>query len=97
MIGVCEFEKTVPLSFRKLSRCGICSRSDGTFGLSREKWTLSKTMLITCWTPFPRQHDVVVAASVVRGAASEPAPDVTTTAARPAPTESARPDGIETR
>jgi len=54
MIGVCEFEKTVPLSFRKLSRCGICSRSDGTFGLSREKWTLSKTMLITCWTPFPR-------------------------------------------
>jgi hypothetical protein len=54
MIGVCEFEKTVPFDFRKSSRCGICSRSDGTFGLSREKWTLSKTILITCWTPFPR-------------------------------------------
>lgn len=28
---------TVPFSCRKLSKCGICSRSDGTFGLSRRK------------------------------------------------------------
>src|SRR4051794_21529475 len=51
--GVCVFDSTVPLDFRKLSRCGICSRSDGTLGLSREKCTLSKTMLMTCWTPLP--------------------------------------------
>ena len=25
----------------QLSRCGICSRSDGTLGLSRRRWTLS--------------------------------------------------------
>src|ERR1700752_3729951 len=57
MIGVCEFENTVPFCSRKLSRCGICSRSDGTFGLSRKKCTLSNTMLTTCWTPLPRGHD----------------------------------------
>src|SRR5712691_671634 len=33
----------------KLSRLGICSRSEGTFGLSRVKWVLSNWMLITCW------------------------------------------------
>ena len=48
-----QFENTVPLPSRKFSRCGICSRSDGTFGLSRKKWTLSNTMLMTCLTPLP--------------------------------------------
>src|SRR5256885_5508240 len=52
--AVCEirtvwlFVISVPLLRMKLSRCGICSRSDGTFGLSRKRWTLSKTMEITC-------------------------------------------------
>ena len=34
-------------------------RSDGTFGLSRPKWTLSNTMLMTCETPFPRSQEDV--------------------------------------
>src|SRR6202165_933527 len=37
----------------KFSKLGICSRSEGTFGLVRERWTLSKTTLITCLTPLP--------------------------------------------
>ncbi len=45
---VCEmrtvwlFVSSLPFPRMKLSRFGICSRSDGTFGLSRLKWTLSK-------------------------------------------------------
>jgi len=31
----------VPLFLKKFNKCGICSRSDGTFGLSRVKCTLS--------------------------------------------------------
>src|SRR3954469_21162840 len=67
------FDSTVPLDFRKFSRCGICSRSDGTLGLSREKCTLSKTMLMTCWTPLPNwqvddAEDWGVAAAGVRPA-----------------------------
>ena len=53
MIGVCSLVSSVPLPFRKFSSAGICSRSDGTFGLSRVKCVLSKTMLITCCTPLP--------------------------------------------
>src|SRR2546423_14044705 len=52
--GVCSLVRTVPFDSRKLRRWGICSRSEGTFGLSRVKCVLSKTMLITCWTPLPR-------------------------------------------
>src|SRR5215472_94313 len=42
----------------KLSKCGICSRSEGTSvepsrAGSRIKWVLSKMMVMTCWT-FPR-------------------------------------------
>src|SRR6266700_6253479 len=33
----------------KFSRLGICSRSDGTFGLSRVKCVLSNCTKITCW------------------------------------------------
>src|SRR6185437_2235742 len=51
--GVCVLDSTVPLDFKKFNRCGICSRSDGTFGLSREKCTLSNTRLTTCLTPLP--------------------------------------------
>src|SRR6185437_5837277 len=54
MIGVWVLDSTVPLDSRKFNRCGICSRSDGTFGLSREKCTLSNTRLMTCLTPLPR-------------------------------------------
>jgi hypothetical protein len=53
MSGVCMFDRTVPLALRKRSSVGICSRSDGTFGLSRKKWTLSNTIWTTCWTPLP--------------------------------------------
>src|SRR5215471_7387749 len=46
--AVCEMRtvwllvRSVPLLRIKLSKFGICSRSDGTFGLSRRKCTLSK-------------------------------------------------------
>src|ERR1700694_2335995 len=43
----------VPCPLKKFSSAVICSRSDGTLGLSREKCVLSKTMLITCLTPLP--------------------------------------------
>src|SRR5258707_2448606 len=46
--GVCSLASSVPLPSMKLSRCGICSRSDGTLGLSRLKWTLSNWMCRTC-------------------------------------------------
>src|SRR4051812_25883309 len=62
--GVCVFDSTVPFDLRKFSRCGICSRSDGTFGLSRAKWTLSKTRLMTCWTPLPSWQPATGAAGV---------------------------------
>ena len=42
--AVWSFASTIPLFRRKLSRCGICSRSDGTFGLSRRKCVLSNWM-----------------------------------------------------
>src|SRR5215469_38291 len=53
--AVCEMRTAwwlpskVPVCWRKFSRWGICSRSEGTFGLSRVKWTLSNTTKITCW------------------------------------------------
>ncbi len=52
--GVCMFDSTVPLCFRNVNSVGICSRSDGTLGLSRKKCTLSKVRLMTCETPLPR-------------------------------------------
>src|SRR3954463_14367889 len=67
--GVWVFEEPRPLLWRKLSRCGICSRSDGTFGLAREKWTLSKTMLITCETPLPSWQG-----AALPGCAGRPSP-----------------------
>src|ERR1700693_2006422 len=54
MSGVCSLVSSVPLPVMKFSRAGIGSRSDGTFGLSRVKWVLSKTTFTTCCTPFPR-------------------------------------------
>ena len=41
---VWSFVSSVPLSLMKLSRFGICSRSDGTLGLSRRKCVLSNWM-----------------------------------------------------
>src|SRR5579875_424657 len=79
--GVCELENTVPYCSRKWSRCGICSRSEGTFGLSREKWTLSKTMLITCRIPLPSWHVGVTSACC---APTAPEAWTATSAARPA-------------
>src|ERR1700749_811226 len=38
----------VPFCVMKLSRFGICSKSDGTLGLSRVKCTLSNSMYTTC-------------------------------------------------
>src|SRR5258706_9313109 len=54
-VAVCEISGVwwlgdrTPLPVMKLSRLGICSRSDGTFGLSRVKCVLSNWMLMTCW------------------------------------------------
>src|ERR1700730_18303016 len=56
MSGVCSLVSSVPWPFMKFNRAGICSRSDGTFGLSRVKWVLSNTTLTTCCTPFPRSQ-----------------------------------------
>src|SRR6266568_4639204 len=50
--GVCSLASRVPLWVRKFSRFGICSRSDGTFGLSLLKWTLSKVNSTT-WRTDP--------------------------------------------
>src|SRR5882762_2085898 len=50
--GVCLFDSTDPFRFMKFSRFGICYRSDGTFGLSLARCTLSTVRSMTCWT-FP--------------------------------------------
>src|SRR5207244_5297869 len=84
--GVCPWVRSVLFDFRKLSRCGICSRSDGTFGLSRVKCVLSKTMLITCWTPLPRWQLDDAALELLLG---PPAAWVAGTAATCHPIESA--------
>jgi hypothetical protein len=39
---VWSFVNKGPLWRMKLRRCGICSRFDGTFGLSRLKWVLRR-------------------------------------------------------
>src|ERR1700729_4529026 len=54
--GVWLFDRNVPLFSKKLSRLGMSCRSDGTFGLSRKKRTLSKVIWTTCLTPFPSWH-----------------------------------------
>ena len=64
------FDITTPLLWRNFMSVGICSRSDGTFGLSRKKCTLSNVMLMTCWTPLPKWHDEDVAAGFAAGAST---------------------------
>ena len=61
---------------------GICSRSEGTLGLSLKKCTLSKVMLMTCWTPLPSWQPEAAGCEDVAAAAG-PAPLVY---AAPAPT-----------
>ena len=51
MSGVWLFESSVPLSSMKCSSEGIISMSDGTFGLSRLKCTLSKKISTTWLIP----------------------------------------------
>jgi len=77
--GVWLFDRNVPLSSKKFSRFGSICRSEGTFGLSRKKCTLSKVICTTCLTPLPRwQLDAASAASVavLAGAAALTAPAV---------------------
>ena len=45
---------------RSLSRFGMSSRSDGTFGLSRKKCTLSNVSCTTCLIPLPSLHETVI-------------------------------------
>ena len=67
--GVWLLDRNVPLFSRKLSRFGNISRSDGTFGLSRKKWTLSNVISTTCLMPLPNWQPVfVLAAAVCAGA-----------------------------
>src|SRR5579864_9518892 len=72
----------------KWSRFGICSRSEGTFGLSRVRWTLSKTTLTTCETPLPSWQlddgafDVVVACAAGTAATCQPIESAATAARR---------------
>src|SRR6516164_2588929 len=51
IIGVWLLESMVPLDSMKSLSAGSCSMSEGTFGLSRLKWTLSKVISMTCLTP----------------------------------------------
>ena len=53
MSGVWLFDRNVPLFSKKFSRFGIISRSEGTFGLSRKKCTLSNVSWTTCLMPLP--------------------------------------------
>src|SRR5271155_1246699 len=63
--GVWLLDRKVPLPSKKFSRFGSISRSDGTFGLSRKKCTLSNVICTTCWIPLPRrQLDELSSASV---------------------------------
>src|SRR3954447_8809138 len=71
--GVCMLDSTVPLSLRNRYSVGICSRSDGTLGLSRKKCTLSKVMLMTCFTPFPSLQDPAAEDPAAPTAAGTPA------------------------
>src|SRR5215467_1670152 len=74
MSGVWLLDRKVPLPSRNWSRCGIICRSDGTFGLSRKKWTLSKLISMTCLTPGPRrQPPGAVAVAVAVAAGGDPA------------------------
>ena len=57
MSGVWLFDIIVPFFSMKLRRWRIISRSEGTLGLSRKKWTLSNVTWTTCWTPLPSWHD----------------------------------------
>ena len=67
--GVWLLDRNEPLLSKKLSRFGIICRSDGTFGLSRKKWTLSNVSSTTCLTPLPSWQPVfVLAAAVCAGA-----------------------------
>src|SRR5690242_11871079 len=63
--GVWLFDRNEPLFSKKFSRFGMSSRSDGTFGLSRKKWTLSKVSCTTCLTPLPRLHVLVLAGAAL--------------------------------
>src|SRR5579863_2832171 len=75
----------------KLVRAGICSMSEGTLGLSREKCTLSKRISMTCLTPLPMAQvapvDCVLTLSAAAGAADRtptpPAPAQQATRAAP--------------
>ena len=53
MSGVWLFDSSVPLFSMKCSSDGIISMSDGTFGLSRLKCTLSKKISTTWADPTP--------------------------------------------
>ena len=60
--GVWLLDNIVPLPSMKFNRFGIISRSDGTFGLSRKKCTLSNMIWTTCLTPLPRWQVLSVVA-----------------------------------
>ena len=67
--GVWLLDRNEPLLSKKLSRFGIICRSDGTFGLSRKKCTLSNVSSTTCLTPLPSWQPVfVLAAAACAGA-----------------------------
>src|SRR5579862_3958740 len=66
--GVWLFDRIVPLFSKKFSRLGICSRSEGTLGLSRKKCTLSKVSWTTCWMPLPRWQLELSSTSLIRAA-----------------------------
>ena len=57
MSGVWLFDSNVPLFSMKCSSDGIISMSEGTFGLSRLKCTLSKT-ISTTWSIPPLRLQV---------------------------------------
>src|SRR5260370_16746958 len=86
MRGVWVLESIVAFFSMKLSRFGICSRSDGTFGLSRKKCTLSNVICTTCCTPLPSEQagDAVVVAAESAFAGEKPTAVAKVAAARTA-------------
>src|SRR5260370_39630144 len=87
MRGVWVLESIVAFFSMKLSRFGICSRSDGTFGLSRKKRTLSNVICTTCCTPLPSEQagDAVVVAAEAAVAGEKATAFAQVAAARAAP------------
>src|SRR5439155_5517387 len=65
----------VPLLVMKLSRLGICSRSEAAFARSRKRWVLSNWIEKTCLMPLLSEQFCGAVATV--GACADAVPGIT--------------------